>query len=93
MHKVALQKGYTQDSITILRNPKGVKHNRKVEQEVEMKRRCTECKRILSIEEFYKRDDRPGVYNWCKGCMDNLGRFKDFPREKDRGGGSVERKY
>jgi hypothetical protein len=30
---------------------------------------CTKCKRFLTTNNFYQRQDRPGRYAWCKGCM------------------------
>jgi hypothetical protein len=30
---------------------------------------CKRCKRFLSTNNFYEREDRPGYYAFCKGCM------------------------
>ena len=50
---------------------------------------CSRCRKIKSIEEFYKRQDRGTPYSWCIQCMEKNNRSIAFPEYEDRGYGTI----
>jgi len=53
------------------------------------KKVCTNCKKELPIEKFYRRDDRDSFYAWCSDCMISGGREVDYPPKKEHGSGRI----
>ena len=50
--------------------------------------RCTKCKNVKPIDDFYEREDRPGLpYAWCKKCCSENGRSPDYPELQEQGSG------
>lgn len=57
-------------------------------------KRCTLCKDVKPIEDFFEREDMPaGRYAWCKTCMEEQGRSPDYPDIKEQGGGVIHPNY
>lgn len=54
-----------------------------------MKKYCVNCKQFKETSEFEEREDRDCLYAWCRTCMEEWHRFKGYPSEKDRGGGTL----
>jgi len=52
-----------------------------------MYKKCKHCNRILSLDNYSKREDRNGYYAFCGDCMKTQNRIPDYPPEKSRGGG------
>ena len=48
---------------------------------------CKNCNKLLKSDSFYQREDRVGLYAWCKSCMSEQGRAVDWPPESWRGYG------
>lgn len=53
-------------------------------------KRCTNCGIAKANDNFYVRDDAPGLYAWCTDCMKEQGRTTDYPPIKERGHGLLD---
>lgn len=53
-------------------------------------KQCSNCHSWFSIDRFYLREDRPGLYEWCKNCMIEQGRSPDHPKLRERNPGMFE---
>jgi len=50
---------------------------------------CNHCGQNKSTDDFFKLEDRNGFYRWCKQCMSENGREKDWPTMRNWGSGSL----
>lgn len=51
---------------------------------------CTNCGITKENDNFYVRDDAPGLYAWCINCMKEQKRTTDYPPIQERGHGLLD---
>ena len=54
---------------------------------------CSNCKKLLSVADFDKRDDSPGLMAFCRTCCIEQGRTPDYPPKDERGYGRFVRNW
>lgn len=56
-------------------------------------KRCNQCKTTKPDEAFWTRMDNGNLFAWCIECCEKQVRSRDYPPEKERGGGVLYPDY